>query len=99
MDSDSAAASVGRDAVLGCRASPYARPTSPKQAAIVPSATDSDVIGRETSIIFNAQPAISSVMECERCRSDTNVEKYEVDDFAGYLCDACRDEWDELQDG
>jgi len=35
-------------------------------------------------------------MKCERCGADTYVERHEVDGFTGYLCDSCRDAWDEI---
>ncbi len=37
------------------------------------------------------------MMKCERCDSDTRVERYDVDGFTGYLCDECRDKWDKIQ--
>lgn len=37
-------------------------------------------------------------MKCERCGADTSVERHEVDDFAGYLCEECRAVWDRLQE-
>lgn len=36
-------------------------------------------------------------MNCERCGEDTRVEKHDVDGFTGYLCEECRQVWDELQ--
>lgn len=36
-------------------------------------------------------------MKCERCGADTHVERYDVDDFTGYLCEACVDAWDATQ--
>jgi len=38
-------------------------------------------------------------MECERCGDTTNVERYDIDGFTGYLCDGCRDVWDEIRNG
>lgn len=35
-------------------------------------------------------------MRCERCLSDTSVEKHVVDGFSGFLCERCRSEWDRL---
>jgi transposase-like protein len=37
-------------------------------------------------------------MKCERCGADASVKRYEVDGFAGYLCDDCRSEWQQLTD-
>lgn len=37
-------------------------------------------------------------MKCERCGASTQVDQYDVDGFTGYLCDECRDVWDELTD-
>lgn len=36
-------------------------------------------------------------MKCERCGAHTNVERHEVDDYTGYLCEECREIWDQLQ--
>lgn len=35
-------------------------------------------------------------MKCERCGTDGHVELYEVDEYAGYLCDDCREVWNEI---
>ena len=35
-------------------------------------------------------------MRCERCGSDEPVERYDVGEFTGYLCQDCREIWDEL---
>lgn len=35
-------------------------------------------------------------MKCERCGEDTHVEEYDIDGFSGYLCDECREVWDEI---
>lgn len=35
-------------------------------------------------------------MKCERCGTDTHVEQYDVDGFTGYLCDECREAWNEI---
>lgn len=35
-------------------------------------------------------------MKCNRCGADTSVEKYDIDGFIGYLCDDCREVWDEM---
>jgi hypothetical protein len=36
-------------------------------------------------------------MECERCGETSNVERYDIDGFTGYLCDDCQDVWDEIR--
>lgn len=36
-------------------------------------------------------------MKCERCGADTSVERYDVDDFRGYLCGDCAKVWDEIR--
>jgi transposase-like protein len=36
-------------------------------------------------------------MRCERCGEDTEVQRYDVDGFTGYLCDDCRKAWDKIQ--
>ncbi len=38
-------------------------------------------------------------MNCERCGDDTDVERYDVDGFTGYLCDRCGEQWVRLQHG
>jgi len=35
-------------------------------------------------------------MRCQRCGADTRVRSHRVDEFTGYLCDGCRERWDEL---
>lgn len=37
-------------------------------------------------------------MKCERCGDDTQVSRYDVDGFTGYLCDECRETWDRIQE-
>jgi transposase-like protein len=36
-------------------------------------------------------------MKCERCGEDTQVHRYDVDGFTGYLCDECQKTWDKIQ--
>lgn len=36
-------------------------------------------------------------MKCDRCMSDTSVERYDVDEFTGYLCEDCVEVWDKIQ--
>jgi len=36
-------------------------------------------------------------MQCERCGSDTHVERHEIDGFVGYLCRECLAVWEELR--
>ena len=36
-------------------------------------------------------------MRCERCGTDTQTSRYEVDGFHGQLCEACAEMWDEIQ--
>lgn len=36
-------------------------------------------------------------MKCDRCGVDTSVERYDVDEFTGYLCDDCVDVWDQIR--
>lgn len=36
-------------------------------------------------------------MKCERCGADERVERYDVDDFTGYLCSDCAHVWDEIR--
>jgi transposase-like protein len=36
-------------------------------------------------------------MECNRCGEDTTVERYDVDQFTGFLCADCHDAWEELR--
>lgn len=36
-------------------------------------------------------------MRCGRCQKNKQTERYDVDGFTGYLCDECRDEWEEIQ--
>ena len=33
-------------------------------------------------------------MKCERCREDTQVERFDVDGFTGFLCAECKGEWE-----
>ena len=35
-------------------------------------------------------------MRCGRCLADTPVERHQTDGFTGYLCSACREEWERL---
>lgn len=37
-------------------------------------------------------------MKCERCGQDTGVERYEVDDYVGYLCLECREVWERFKE-
>lgn len=37
-------------------------------------------------------------MNCERCGEDTRVQRYDVDGFAGYLCEECVEKWDTTQE-
>ena len=37
------------------------------------------------------------VVKCERCGNTTHVERYDVDRFTGFLCDDCRDVWNEIR--
>lgn len=36
-------------------------------------------------------------MRCERCGENTSVEKYDVDGFTGWLCEACVEAWEQIQ--
>jgi len=36
-------------------------------------------------------------MRCQRCGADTHVRSHRVDEFTGYLCEGCRERWDELE--
>jgi transposase-like protein len=36
-------------------------------------------------------------MECERCRKDKQVQRYDIDGFSGYLCTDCKEAWDRIQ--
>ncbi len=36
-------------------------------------------------------------MKCGRCGEDTHTERYDIDGFAGQLCENCRETWDDLQ--
>lgn len=36
-------------------------------------------------------------MKCERCGRDTSVDRYDVDGFAGFLCEDCVEAWDRIQ--
>jgi transposase-like protein len=36
-------------------------------------------------------------MECERCREDEQVQRYDIDGFSGYLCPDCEEAWDKIQ--
>jgi len=36
-------------------------------------------------------------MKCERCGADTHVERYDVDEFTGHLCDDCVETWEQIQ--
>ena len=35
-------------------------------------------------------------MKCERCGANTQVQRYDVDGFTGYLCEECTAAWDDL---
>lgn len=34
-------------------------------------------------------------MRCERCNEDTSVERHDVDEFSGYLCEECIAVWEQ----
>lgn len=37
-------------------------------------------------------------MNCERCGEDTQVQRYNVDGFTGYLCGECVEKWNAIQE-
>lgn len=35
-------------------------------------------------------------MRCERCGTDGHVERHQVDEFTGLLCEDCREAWEQF---
>ena len=37
-------------------------------------------------------------MKCERCGADKSVERYDVGEFTGYLCEECKEVWTQIKE-